>query len=148
MVNLVVAFQVRLLKVLFAFLNAKTMSYWIAEETNSYSKEHAELAYMDSYGICQQLTLKLITCPDGQFFDSNLGCQACSATCKTCRSANACITCHASGFVANSQGICTPNCGDGLFLETETCDSGSSYTSRCINCQIETEYTDSGQPSV
>jgi hypothetical protein len=104
--------------------------------------------YMDSYGICQQLTLKPVTCPDGQFFDSNLGCQACSATCKTCRSANACITCAASGFVANSQGICTPNCGDGLIIGTETCDSGSSFNAGCINCRIQTGYTCSGQPSV
>jgi|694.fasta_scaffold58980_6 hypothetical protein len=81
MVNLVVVLQVRLLKVLFAFLNAKMMSYWTvketaivveliklflmenvfaildilltlvefasfrAEEANSYSKEHAQLAH-------------------------------------------------------------------------------------------------------
>ena len=103
---------------------------------------------MDSYGICQQLTLKPITCPDGQFFDSNLGCQACSPTCKTCRSTNSCITCSASGFVANSQGLCTPNCGDGIILGTETCDSGSSYTAGCLNCQIQSGFTCSGQPSV
>jgi len=103
---------------------------------------------MDSYGICQQLTLKPIVCPDGQFFDSNLGCQACSPTCKTCKSTNYCITCSASGFVANSQGLCTPNCGDGIILGSETCDSGSSYTAGCINCQIQSGYTCSGQPSV
>jgi len=49
--------------------------------------------YMDTYGVCQKLTLQPLNCPSGQYFDSNSGCQACSASCQTCKSANQCITC-------------------------------------------------------
>lgn len=104
--------------------------------------------YMDSYGICQQLVLKAITCQDGQYFNSNTGCEACSPTCKTCKSANYCTSCSATGFSANSQGLCVAVCGDGNILGLETCDTGSSYSSGCVGCQIQSGWSCSGQPSV
>lgn len=49
--------------------------------------------YMDTYGICQKLTLKAVSCPSSQYFDEKNGCTACSSTCLTCKSATQCITC-------------------------------------------------------
>jgi Domain of unknown function (DUF4215) len=103
---------------------------------------------MDTYGVCQKLTLQPLNCPAGQYFDSNNGCQACSASCQTCKSANQCITCANAGYSANSLGVCTPICGDGIIVGTETCDAGSSSSAGCINCKIQSGYACSGQPSV
>lgn len=104
--------------------------------------------YMDNYGVCQKLVLKAITCPDGQYFDSNNGCTPCNSTCKTCKSATQCLTCASSGYSANSQGVCNPICGDGLIVGSETCDTGNNPSAGCIGCQIQPGYTCSGQPSV
>jgi len=71
---------------------------------------------MDTSGICVRLVLNPITCPDGQFFDSEKGCQACSPTCKTCRAATECLTCAEAGYTANAQGAFAPVCGDGIFV--------------------------------
>jgi proprotein convertase subtilisin/kexin type 5 len=104
--------------------------------------------YMNTYGICEKLILVPITCPDGQYFDSNNGCQACTASCKTCNNANTCLTCSTRGYSANSAGNCVPTCGDGLLVGTEACDTGSTYSAGCSSCQITAGWTCSGQPSV
>jgi hypothetical protein len=104
--------------------------------------------YMDNFGVCQKLTLQAVTCPNGQYFDSNNGCLACNSSCKTCKSATQCLTCSASGYSANPQGVCNPVCGDGLIVGSETCDTGSSSSAGCIGCQIQTGFACSGQPSV
>jgi cysteine-rich repeat protein len=39
-------------------------------------------------------------------------------------------------------------CGDGLILGTENCDTGNIPSAGCRNCQIQTGWTCSGQPSV
>jgi hypothetical protein len=104
--------------------------------------------YMDTYGVCQKLVLQAVTCASGQYFDSNNGCTACSSSCKTCKSATQCITCATAGYSANSQGVCTAVCGDGLIVASESCDTGSNYSAGCVGCQIQTGYACSGQPSV
>jgi proprotein convertase subtilisin/kexin type 5 len=72
--------------------------------------------YMDNYNTCQKLVLQAVTCPAGQYFDSNNGCLACNSTCKTCKSATQCLTCANTGYSANGQGVCQPQCGDGLIV--------------------------------
>ena len=104
--------------------------------------------YKDAYGVCQELVLKPIDCPAGQYFDKTNGCVACPGSCKTCTSATKCTSCATAGYEPNSVGKCSPKCGDGLIIGTETCDSGNKYTAGCINCQIQQGYTCSGQPSV
>ena len=104
--------------------------------------------YMDSYGTCQKLVLHGISCPAGQYFDSNSGCLPCAASCKTCKSATKCITCANIGFSANSQGVCTAICGDGLVVGGEGCDTGNSPSSGCLSCQVQNGWVCSGQPSV
>ena len=104
--------------------------------------------YMNTYGVCEKLTLQPIACPSGQYFDSSSGCQACSSSCATCKSATQCLTCKAAGFSANAQGVCNPTCGDGIIVSSEGCDTGSSYSAGCLSCQIQSGYTCSGQPSV
>jgi cysteine-rich repeat protein len=104
--------------------------------------------YMDTYGVCQKLQIKPITCSSGQYFDSNNGCVACSGSCATCRSATECITCATTGFTTNTQGVCIPRCGDGLIVGSEQCDTGSSSSPGCVQCRIQTGFTCSGQPSI
>ena len=104
--------------------------------------------YMDAYGTCQKLVLQNINCPTGQYFDNNSGCLPCRPTCKTCKSANQCITCASVGFTPNQQGVCNPICGDGLIVGSEKCDAGNLPTPGCISCQIQSGYVCSGQPSV
>ena len=104
--------------------------------------------YKDNYGVCQQLVLKPVDCSAGQYFDSNLGCVACPGQCKTCKSLGQCVTCSLNGYTPNLQGICIPNCGDGLILGGETCDTGLNYSPGCVNCQISSNWTCSGQPSI
>jgi hypothetical protein len=104
--------------------------------------------YMDTYGVCQKLILVPIACPDGQYFDSTNGCQACSASCKTCKSANVCTACATRGYTPNSAGSCVPNCGDGLIVGSEGCDTGSTFSQGCSNCQVTAGWNCSGQPSV
>ena len=41
-----------------------------------------------------------------------------------------------------------PQCGDGLIVGNESCDSGLSYTAGCATCQIVSGWSCSGQPSV
>jgi hypothetical protein len=103
---------------------------------------------MDTYGVCQKLVLKAVTCPDGQFFDSNNGCTACSSSCKTCKSATQCVTCATAGYSANSQGVCSATCGDGLIVGSESCDTGSNSSPGCVSCKIQIGYSCSGQPSI
>ena len=103
---------------------------------------------MDTYGVCQQLTLKPLNCPDGQFFDTTNGCTLCSASCKTCKSATQCTACATTGFAPNSQGLCVATCGDGIIVGSETCDTGSASSAGCNNCQIVTGFACTGQPSV
>lgn len=104
--------------------------------------------YKDVYGICSQVVLKPVDCPSGQYFDNTNGCVACPGSCRTCKSATQCTSCATTGFSPNSQGTCVPTCGDGLILGAETCDTGNTYSSGCINCQIQPGFTCSGQPSV
>lgn len=104
--------------------------------------------YQDNYGSCSQLVLRPINCTAGQYFDSSNGCVACPGSCKTCKSATQCLTCSTNGYSPNSAGVCVPTCGDGLILGTETCDTGLASSPGCINCQIQTGYSCSGQPSV
>ena len=104
--------------------------------------------YKDTYGVCQQLILKPITCNAAQYFDSTQGCLNCPGACKSCSSATQCLTCSTNGYSPNSQGVCTPTCGDGLVLGNETCDSGLSYTAGCIGCKLQNNWSCSGQPSV
>lgn len=104
--------------------------------------------YKDNFGVCAQVVLKAITCPDGQYFDSTNGCVACPGSCKTCSSATKCTSCTTIGYAPNAAGTCVPKCGDGLVVGSETCDTGNTYSAGCINCQIQTGYTCSGQPSV
>ena len=105
-------------------------------------------SYKDLYGVCQKLELKPIECPDGQYFDSSRGCVACPGSCKTCSSATKCTSCAIIGYAPNSAGQCVTKCGDGLILGAETCDTGNAYSAGCVNCQVQTGYTCSGQPSV
>lgn len=104
--------------------------------------------YKDLYGVCQQLVLRPINCSAGQYFDQTNGCVACPGSCSTCSSATVCTACATTGFVPNSAGVCTPKCGDGLILGSETCDTGNAFSSGCINCQIQPGFTCTGQPSV
>lgn len=104
--------------------------------------------YKTTSGVCEKLVLQAINCPSGQYFDSSSGCQACSPSCATCKSATQCLTCANAGYSANSQGVCTAICGDGLIVGAETCDSGKSSSLGCSGCQIQSGYTCSGQPSV
>lgn len=104
--------------------------------------------YKDNYGVCQQLVLKPINCTSGQYFDQTNGCVACPGSCKTCSSATKCTSCVTAGYTPNAAGTCVANCGDGLIVGAETCDSGNSYDAGCVGCQIQTGYTCSGQPSV
>lgn len=104
--------------------------------------------YKDNFGVCSQVVLKAISCPAGQYFDTTNGCVACPGSCKTCTSATKCTLCTTTGYAPNSAGTCVPKCGDGLIVGSETCDTGNSYSSGCLNCQIQTGYTCSGQPSV
>jgi cysteine-rich repeat protein len=104
--------------------------------------------YMDSFGVCQRLVLRQVSCPDGQYFDSTNGCTPCGSSCRTCRSATQCITCATAGFSANAQGICSPVCGDGIVAGTESCDTGNSTSAGCVSCRIQSGFTCAGQPSV
>lgn len=104
--------------------------------------------YKDNFGVCQQLVLKPITCNAGQYFDSSKGCITCPGSCKTCSSATVCTACTSTGFAPNGNGVCAPQCGDGLIIGNETCDTGLSYSPGCISCQIQNGYTCSGQPSL
>jgi cysteine-rich repeat protein len=104
--------------------------------------------YKDINGICAQVVLRPVDCPSGQYFDNTNGCVACPGSCRTCKSATQCTTCATTGFSPNAQGACVPTCGDGLILGAETCDTGNTYSSGCINCQIQPGFTCSGQPSV
>ena len=104
--------------------------------------------YKNIFGVCEQLVLRPIDCAAGQYFDANNGCVACPGSCKTCSSANKCDTCATQGYTPNSAGVCTPKCGDGIITSPETCDTGNKYSSGCKNCQVQTGYTCTGQPSV
>ena len=104
--------------------------------------------YMDTYGVCQKLQIKPISCSSGQYFDSNNGCVACSSSCATCRSATECISCATAGYVPNAQGACVPRCGDGLIVGNEQCDTGSASSPGCVQCRIQSGYACSGQPSI
>lgn len=104
--------------------------------------------YKDINGVCSQVVLRPVDCPSGQYFDSSNGCVTCPGSCKTCKSATQCTSCATTGFSPNSQGTCVPTCGDGLVLGSETCDTGNTYSSGCINCRIQPGFTCSGQPSV
>jgi len=104
--------------------------------------------YKDTYGVCQRLVLKPVDCSAGQYFDSNLGCVACPGSCKTCSSATKCLSCATTGYVPNSAGVCVTQCGDGLILGNERCDTGNTASAGCQNCQIQSGWTCSGQPSV
>ena len=104
--------------------------------------------YMDHFGVCQRLVLRQLSCPDGQYFDSNIGCTPCVAPCRTCRSATQCIACATAGFSANSQGVCGAVCGDGIVVGTEGCDTGNATSAGCVNCRVQAGFVCSGQPSV
>ena len=104
--------------------------------------------YKNNFGVCEKLILRPVDCPDGQYFDDNKGCVTCPGSCKTCSSASKCLTCATAGYAPNQEGKCTPKCGDGLIIGAETCDTGNSYSSGCINCQIQQGYTCTGQPSI
>lgn len=104
--------------------------------------------YKDNFGVCQQLVLRPVTCQAGQYFDSNRGCIACPGSCTTCSSATVCTACVTSGFAPNSNGVCAPQCGDGLIVGNETCDSGMTFSAGCVACQIQSGWSCIGQPSV
>lgn len=105
-------------------------------------------SYKDTYGVCQTLALIPISCLSGQYFDTTRGCVACPGSCRTCSSATRCTACATTGYAPNSAGVCITQCGDGLILGAETCDTGNSFSSGCINCQVQRGFTCSGQPSV
>ena len=104
--------------------------------------------YKNNYGTCEQLVLRPLNCSNGQYFDLTNGCVACPGSCKTCSSATRCTACSTNGYTPNSNGQCVTNCGDGIIVGTETCDTGNSFSPGCTNCKVQTGYTCNGQPSV
>lgn len=43
--------------------------------------------YKNSYGVCEKLVLNPVNCPNGQYFDSSVGCVGCQSPCDNCLSA-------------------------------------------------------------
>ncbi len=101
--------------------------------------------YLNNYGVCEKVTLTPITCDAGFFFDSNRGCVACPAGCKTCTSATSCTACSQTGFQVVS-GLCQTVCGDGLIGGTEQCDDNNKLSNDgcSATCTIENLWTCTG----
>lgn len=91
--------------------------------------------YIDNNGVCQTIVLQPINCSAGFFFDSNNGCVACAAGCKTCTSASICTSCSLVGYSVQNN-ACAPLCGDGIIVGNETCDNKGIGAGCSSTCQV------------